>query len=157
MHSLLEACEHVFNDQGESQSSYWLASQIMEMRLWRASEADVQAALTKDIDGHGSSSRFMRVGEDEFALRAWAADQGLKEFSNTPSPAQLEADFPSVAKWVRSYGHIEIGDQHGFGFIVRAIDYGGLIFEDDKPRTLAAAMTALEDGLAEWFEAEETA
>ncbi len=157
MNSLLEACEYIFNDQGEPQSSYWLASQIMEMRLWRASEADVQAALIKDIKQHGSSSRFMRVGEDEFALRAWAADQGLQEFSNQPSPAQFEAAFPSIAKWVRGYGHIEIGDQDGFGFIVRAIDYGGLIFEDDKPRTLAEAMVALEDGLTRWFEAEETA
>jgi len=71
VHSLLEACEYIFNDQGEPQTSYWLATQMMEMRLWRASEADVQAALIKDIDQHGSSSRFMRVGEDEFALRAW--------------------------------------------------------------------------------------
>ena len=33
--------------------------------------------------------------------------------------------------------HIEIGDQEGFGFTVRALDYGGVVFEDDKPRTLA--------------------
>jgi hypothetical protein len=125
--------------------------------LWRASEADVQAALIKDIDQRGSLSRFMRVGKDEFALRAWVAKQGLKEFSDQPSPAQLEAAFPAVAKWVRSYGHIEIGDQDGIGFIVRAIDYGGLIFEDDKLRTLAEAMGALEDGLTKWFEDEETA
>ena len=103
VHSLLDACEYIFSDQGEPQSSYWLASQIMEMKLWRASEADVQAALRNDIDEHGSSSRFIRVGKDEFTLRAWAEDQGLKEFSNTSSPAQLEAAFPSVAKWVRSY------------------------------------------------------
>ncbi len=130
---------------------------MMEMRLWRASEADVQAALIKDIDQHGSSSRFMRGGEDEFALRAWTADQGLNEFSDKPPLAQLEAALPSIAKWVRGYGHIEIGDQDGIGLIVRAMDYGGLIFEDDKPRTLAEAMAALEEGLTRWFEEEENA
>jgi hypothetical protein len=46
----------------------------MEMKLWRASEADVRAALTKDIEEHGERSRFVGVGEDEFALRSWKAD-----------------------------------------------------------------------------------
>ena len=56
--------------------------------------------------------------------------------------------------WVQCYGHIEIGDQEGFGFIVRALDCGGLVFEDDKPRTLAEAMVALEMGLEGWFKKE---
>jgi hypothetical protein len=42
------------------------------------------------------------------------------------------------------YGHIEIGDQEGFGFSARALDYGGLVFEDNKPATLAEALAALE-------------
>ena len=41
-----------------------------------------------------------------------------------------------------------------FGFVVRALDYGGLVFEDDKPDTLAEAMAALEKGLTEYFERE---
>ena len=49
---------------------------------------------------------------------------------------------------------IEIGDQEMFGFVVRALDYGGLVFEDDKPDTLAEAMAALEKGLTEYFERE---
>ena len=69
----------------------------------------------------------------------------------TPSPTDIEKAFPAVAKWVDGFGHIEIGDQEGFGFIVRAIDYGGVVFEDDKPNTLAEAMLALEKGLAEYF------
>ena len=56
--------------------------------------------------------------------------------------------------WVQCYGHIEIGDQEGHGFVVRAVDYGGIVFEDDKPRTLAEAMAALEIGLARWFKDE---
>jgi hypothetical protein len=38
-----------------------------------------------------------------------------------------------------------------FGFVARALDYGGLAFEDDKPDTLAKAMGFLERGLAKWF------
>ena len=46
---------------------------------------------------------------------------------------------------------IEIGDREGIGFVVRAYDSGGLVFEDDKPKMLSEAMTALEKGLTEWF------
>lgn len=72
----------------------------------------------------------------------------------TPSPTDVQKAFPAIAKWVQCYGHIEIGDQEGFGFIVRAIDYGGQVFEDDKPDTMTEAMAALEKGLAEYFERE---
>jgi hypothetical protein len=69
-------------------------------------------------------------------------------------PTDVEKSFPAIATWVRGYGHVEIGDQEGFGFIVRAIDYGGVAFEDDKPNTLAEAVSSLEKGLAEYFERE---
>lgn len=49
----------------------------------------------------------------------------------------VEKLFPAVAKWVKGYGYVEVGDQEGFGFVVRAVDYGGVVFEDDKPTTLA--------------------
>jgi hypothetical protein len=51
-------------------------------------------------------------------------------------------------------GQVEIGDQEMFGFVARALDYGGLTFEDDKPDTLAEALAALEKGLAEYFQRE---
>jgi hypothetical protein len=66
--------------------------------------------------------------------------------------AKVESMFPSIARYVRGCGYIEIGDQESFGFVVRAIGYGGLDFEDDRPATLAEAMTVLEAGLARWFE-----
>jgi hypothetical protein len=69
----------------------------------------------------------------------------------TPEQVGVEKMFPAIAMWVKSYGHIEIGDQEGFGYVVRALDYGGIVFEDDRPSTLAEAMAALEKGLAEWF------
>jgi hypothetical protein len=64
----------------------------------------------------------------------------------------VEKLFPAIAQWVRGYGHIEIGDQEMFGFVARALDYGNLAFEDDKPDTLAEALASLERGLAKWFE-----
>jgi hypothetical protein len=54
------------------------------------------------------------------------------------------------------YGHIGTGDQGMFGFVARALDYGGMVFEDDRPDTLAEAMAALERGLAKYFKREGT-
>lgn len=72
----------------------------------------------------------------------------------TSGSTDVQKSFPATTKWVQGFGHIEIGDQEGFGFIVRAIDYGGVVFEDDKSDTLAEAMAALEKGLAEHFKRE---
>jgi hypothetical protein len=52
---------------------------------------------------------------------------------------------------VQGHGHIEIGEQEGFGFVVRALDFGGLVFEDNKAETLAETLAALEKGLTAWF------
>jgi hypothetical protein len=73
--SLLDACEVVLNEQGEPQSSYWLASQVVEMKLWRASEADVRDALRKDIAKRGDVSRFEELADDKFGLRSWMAGE----------------------------------------------------------------------------------
>src|SRR5262249_10301930 len=42
----------------------------------------------------------------------------------------VEKLFPAIARWVRGYGHIEIGDQEMFGFVARALAYDGQVFED---------------------------
>jgi hypothetical protein len=68
--------------------------------------------------------------------------------------ARIEKVFPAIARWVRGYGHIELGDQEMFGFVARALDYGWLVFEEGKPDTLAETMAALEKGLAGYFEQE---
>jgi hypothetical protein len=68
----------------------------------------------------------------------------------TAEQEAVEKLFPAVAQWVRDE-HVEIGDQEGFGFVARALDYGGLACEDDRPNTLAEALAALERGLAEYF------
>jgi hypothetical protein len=66
----------------------------------------------------------------------------------TAEQQTVEKLFPAIARWVRGYGHIEIGDQEMFGFVARALDYGGMVFEDDRPDTLAEALASLERGLA---------
>jgi hypothetical protein len=70
----------------------------------------------------------------------------------TAEQHSVEKLFPAIAQWVRGYGHVEIGDQEMFGFVARALDYGGLAYEDDRPDTLAEAMAALEKGLSKWFD-----
>jgi len=72
--TILDACRFILEDQGEPQSSYWLASLVVEMKLWRTSETGVRNALTRDITNYGESSLFVKVGEDEYALRSWTAD-----------------------------------------------------------------------------------
>jgi hypothetical protein len=69
--------------------------------------------------------------------------------SNAPEEA-LEKAYPTVADFVRTHGWIEIGDQEGFGFVARALDYGGVVFETQAPKTLPRAMAALEHGIAEF-------
>lgn len=74
-----------------------------------------------------------------------------KKPHQTSSGDQLLATlFPTVARWVRCGGWIEIGDQDNFGFMVRAFDHGGMAFEDSEARTLDEAMQALEQGIARY-------
>jgi len=77
--------------------------------------------------------------------------QSARKVKPSAEAQSVEKLFPAIAQWVRGYGHIEIGDQEMFGFVVRALDYGNLVFEDDRPDTLAEAMVALEKGLIEYF------
>ena len=97
-----------------------------------------------------------RVKDDESAgRRKVLPSKSLSKRPTTAAPApnktMVEATFPAVAQWVCGYGHIEIGDQDSFGFTVRALDYGGLVFEDRAAKTLDEAMVALEAGLKNYF------
>ena len=86
----------------------------------------------------------------ERCLQDMQEARSARKIKPTKGQAAVEKAFPAVAQWVRD-GHIEIGDEEGFGFVVRALDYGGLVFEDDRPNTLAEALAALEIGLTKWF------
>lgn len=95
--------------------------------------------------------------EVEATKRLKAFQSAMREFrqehrekpakGETPSD-DIEKSYPAVAQWVQGCGWIEIGDQEGFGFSVRALDGGGVVFEDDNCRSLSDAMASLESGLA---------
>jgi hypothetical protein len=85
-------------------------------------------------------------------LRRLRDEQRAGMVKPTAEQAKVEAMFPAVARYVAGCGYIEVGEQESFGFVVRAIGYGGVDFEDDRADTLAEAMTVLEAGLARWFE-----
>ena len=71
IYTIIDACEFVLEEQGESQSPYWLSSQMEEMKLWRASEHVVRASLDRDIAEFGERSQFVKVANGEYALRSW--------------------------------------------------------------------------------------
>lgn len=71
IYSIIEACEFILEDQCEPQSPFWLASQITEMKLWRATEVGVRNALNADINKWAEKSQFVKVGDDAFGLRSW--------------------------------------------------------------------------------------
>jgi hypothetical protein len=77
-----------------------------------------------------------------------------KPGASTP-PSPLDAAYPTVYRFIRTHGWIEIGDQQGYGFIVRALDYGGLVFET-KTKTLTEAMAALEKGITKFLKEQGT-
>lgn len=71
IYTIIEAIEFAMETDGEPLSPFWLASQMDEMRLWRASDHDIRAALEQDIRKWGERSQFVKVGEDEWGLRKW--------------------------------------------------------------------------------------
>jgi hypothetical protein len=71
IHTILDAIEIILEDQGESQSPFWLASQMLEIGLRRASEHDLRAALEQDFKEFGRRSQFVGTADGEYALRRW--------------------------------------------------------------------------------------
>jgi hypothetical protein len=107
-------------------------------------ELGIKVAVTQDLakvrEAYQAHLRRVREARRARMVKPTAGQQGVEEL------------FPAVARYVRGHGHIEIGDQEMFGFVARALDYGGTAFEDDRPDTLAEALAALERGLKKWFE-----
>jgi hypothetical protein len=67
----------------------------------------------------------------------------------------VDKQFPAIGTWVQVSGWIEVGRHQDAGFVARALDDGGLVFENASSNTLAEAMAALEEGLADWFRDQE--
>jgi hypothetical protein len=73
----------------------------------------------------------------------------------SPRPADPGRQFPAVGQWVQERGWIEVGRRAGAGFMARALDDAGPVFEDSSSTTLAEALAALEEGLAGRLNAQE--
>ena len=66
------------------------------------------------------------------------------------TPNGFEQLYPNISEWVNSYGWIEIGDDGQSSSFVRALDEGGLVWEDhDDDATLDEVLSALDSFLAE--------
>ena len=75
----------------------------------------------------------------------------------SPRPADPGRQFPALAMWVQEGGGIEVGRRKGAGFVARALDDGGVVFENNSSTTLGEALAALEEGLAGRFSNQEAA
>ena len=130
-----------------SRSVAWFASLVRYMLTpVEATTAGPAAANPAFVGGS-----FVALSEaDEPRVRALLAEMNQR----CSHMIAFAEQFPALARWVKGYGHIEIGEQEGFGFVVRGLDSGGLVFENTKAKTLAEAIAALEKGLARWFKDE---
>ncbi len=62
----------------------------------------------------------------------------------------FEHMYPNISEWVKSYGWIEIGDDGQSSSFVRALDEGGLVWEDnDDNAMLDEVLSALDVFLAD--------
>ena len=60
---------------------------------------------------------------------------------------ELDATYPTVARWVMEFGWIEIGQDDMSRSFIRALDDGGLVWEGRAQYpTLDVALQALENG-----------
>jgi hypothetical protein len=69
----------------------------------------------------------------------------------SPRPTRVDQQFPAIGKWIQESGWIEVGRRKDSGFVARALDDGGLVFENNRSNMLAEAMAALEGGLTGWL------
>jgi hypothetical protein len=72
-------------------------------------------------------------------------------------PTSVDRQFPAIGTWVQESGWIEVGRRKEGGFVARALDESGLVFENNISNTLAEAMAALEEGLTGKFTDHEAA
>jgi hypothetical protein len=66
----------------------------------------------------------------------------------SPRPADPGRQFPAISQWVRESGWIEVGRRKEGGFVARALDDAGPVFENNSSSTLGEALAALEEALA---------
>lgn len=73
------------------------------------------------------------------------------------STTTIDQQFPAVGQWVQESGWIEVRRRKEGGFVARALDDNGPVFENNGSNTLAEAMAALEEVLTGRFKDHESA
>ncbi len=65
----------------------------------------------------------------------------------------FEPTYPSITRWVKSYGWVEIGQLDSYSAsMARALDEGGLVWEGEAEyAALDDLLRDLEAGLSGWF------
>src|SRR3954471_11024046 len=64
-------------------------------------------------------------------------------------PQEFDEAFPALVRWVKPQGRIEIGVEGGQGFVVRALDDDGVVFEGKTGKSVGEALTALQQRIAQ--------
>ena len=94
---------------------------------------------------HASAGPAEPLPRDELVPHLPAFTDTVKAAWATDRPETVEELGEIVAR--RVAGGYALYPQGG----ATALDYGGVVFEDDRPSTLAEALAALEAGLRGWF------
>jgi hypothetical protein len=96
--------------------------------------------------------------QDELPLWDDAADEYVRKLKGSwvgrdvpiiTVPQEFDEAFPAVINWVKTQGRIEIGVEGGQGFVVRALDDDGVVFEDKTGKSVGEALTALQRRIAQ--------
>jgi hypothetical protein len=91
----------------------------------------------------------LEIVHEDFLRQMRKAGSGLR-IVYFPGPPPVDEQLPATSRWVRECGRIEVGRRDA-GFVARALDDAGPVFENNGCDTLDEAMAALEEALAEWF------
>ena len=88
------------------------------------------------------------VAADNYVRKLKASRIG-QEVPIITVPQEFDEAFPAVARWLKTQGRIEIGVEGGQGFVVRALNDGGMVFEGKGDKSVGQALTALQRRIAE--------
>ncbi len=91
----------------------------------------------------------LEIVHEDFLRQMRKAGSGLR-IVYFPGPPPVADQFPAISRWVRERGRIEVGRREA-GFVARALDAAGLVFENNGCDTLDEAMAVLDEGLAGRF------
>ena len=64
-------------------------------------------------------------------------------------PQEFDEAFPALVRWVKTRRRIEIGVEGQQGFVVRALDESGMVFEGKTGKSAGEALTALQRRIAQ--------